>query len=51
MPTKSEEKIFKQVMADGGALDDTSKRKVLAYLKRHISSDGLTPDRSGRTGL
>ena len=44
MPTKPEEKIFKQVMADVGALDDASKRKVFAYLKRHISSDGLTVD-------
>ncbi len=44
MPTKPEEKFFKQVMADIGALDDASKRKVLAYLKQHISSDGLTVD-------
>jgi transposase-like protein len=44
MPTKSEDKSFKQVMADIVALDDASKRKVLAYLKRHISSDGLTVD-------
>jgi transposase-like protein len=42
MPKKAVEKIFKQVMADIGTLDDASKRKVLAYLKRHISSDGLT---------
>lgn len=44
MPTTSEEKIFKQVIADIGALGDVSKRKVLAHLKRHISSEGLTVD-------
>ncbi len=42
MPKKAEEKIFKQGMTDIGTLDDVSKRKVLAYLKKHISSDGLT---------
>ena len=29
-------------MADISTLDDASKRKVLAYLKKNISSDGLT---------